>query len=125
MWTDISFNEPFEGTMPDMINNVTLPSDYTSFMQTHNGCEGDTGASWLVLYPIEELQEINDDFSEDLPEGHIIIGSNGGGELIGLTADGEYLIVPEIIEEEYLEIIGDNIENLPADINNYWEKMDQ
>ena len=31
--------------------------------------------------------------------------------------------VPEMIEEEYLEVIGDSIENLPADINNYWNKL--
>ena len=44
-------------------------------MKEHNGGEGDTGESWLVLFPIEE---------------------------------------------EYLEVIGDCIDNLPTDINSYW-----
>lgn len=123
MWSDFEFNEPYVGEIQKTINGVDLPIKYIEFMKKHNGGEGDTGESWLVLFPIEELQEINEDYEEYLPSGNIIIGSNGGGELFGINSDGKYFIVPEIIEEEYLEIISDSIDNLPLDINNYWNNL--
>ena len=120
MWSDFEFNEPYSGEFETVIYGVELPKEYVEFMKEHNGGEGDTGESWLVLFPIEELKEINDDYHDFLPDGNIIIGSNGSGELFGLNSDGKYFIVPEIIEEEYLEVIGDSIDNLPTDINSYW-----
>lgn len=120
MWTNFKFNSGYTGDVQRIILGVTLPDDYVEFMMKHNGGEGDIGESWLVLYPLEELQEINDEFQEDLPEGHIIIGSNGGGELIGVNCSGEYFIVPEIIEEEYLDVLGSCIDDLPKDINEFW-----
>ncbi len=120
MWSDFEFNEPYSGEFETVIYGVELPKEYVEFMKEHNGGEGDTGESWLVLFTIEELKEINDDYHDFLPDGNIIIGSNGSGELFGLNSDGKYFIVPEIIEEEYLEIVGDSIDNLPADINRYW-----
>ena len=123
MWSNFEFNEPYEGECPKNIYGVELPEEYVEFMKQHNGGEGDTGESWLVLFTIEELQEINDDYQEYLPTGNIIIGFNGGGERFGLNSFGKYFIVPEMIEEEYLEVIGDCIENLPIDINNYWNKL--
>lgn len=120
MWSDFEFNEPYSGEFDTVIYGVELPKEYVEFMKEHNGGEGDTGESWLVLFPIEELKEINDDYHDFLPDGNIIIGSNGSGELFGLNSDGKYFIVPEIIEEEYLEVIGDSIDNFPTDINSYW-----
>lgn len=123
MWEKFKFNEALNEATENSISGVQLPDDYLKFMLKHNGGEGDIGDSWLVLYPFEELQEINDEYSEDLPVGHIIIGDNGGGELFGVNCDGKYFIVPELIEEEYLEILGESIENLPAYIENYWSHL--
>lgn len=122
MWSDFDFNEPYNGEINNVIYGVELPEEYVAFMKAHNGGEGNIGESWLVLFPIEELQEINDDYQEYLPEGNIIIGSNGGGELFGVNNKGKYFIVPEIIEEEYLDVIGERIESLPTDINRFWSK---
>ena len=122
MWSDFDFNEPYNGEFNNVIYGVELPEEYVAFMKAHNGGEGNVGESWLVLFPIEELQEINDDYQEYLPEGNIIIGSNGGGELFGVNNKGKYFIVPEIIEEEYLDVIGERIESLPTDINRFWSK---
>lgn len=122
MWSDFDFNEPYNGEFNNVIYGVELPEEYVAFMKAHNGGEGNIGESWLVLFPIEELQEINDDYQEYLPEGNIIIGSNGGGELFGVDNKGKYFIVPEIIEEEYLDVIGERIESLPTDINRFWSK---
>ncbi|WP_405352416.1 SMI1/KNR4 family protein [Ruminococcus sp.] len=123
MWSEFEFNDPYQGTIPEIMCGLKLPTEYIEFMKRHNGGEGDTGESWLVIFPIEELESVNNDYKEYLPDGNIIIGSNGSGELFGLNKDGQYFIVPIIIEEEYMEIIGDSIENLPADINRYWREL--
>lgn len=123
MWSEFDFNNPYEGIISKTMCGLELPSEYIEFMKKHNGGEGDTGGSWLVIYPVEELEEINDNYREYLPEGNIIIGSNGGEELIGLNSEGQYFIVPEIIEEDYIKVIGDSMENLPADINRFWSEL--
>lgn len=119
-WGKFEFNPPYQGEDIDKINNVVLPKQYTDFMKKHNGGEGDIGETWFVLYPLEELQDINDDYETEkyLPE-HIIIGSNGGGELYGIDSKGNYFNVPDIIETEYLTLFGDDIESLPDKINEF------
>ena len=77
--------------------------------------------TWLVLFPLEELQGMNDAYCiEEFLPGHIIIGTNGGGELYGIDAKGNYFNVPEIIEEEYVAILGNDIDELPEKINGLW-----
>ena len=85
-WGMFEFNSPYFGEIIEKINDVVLPNDYyIELMKKHNGGEGDIGETWLILYPLEELQEINDDYEiEEILPGHIIIGSNGGGELYGI-----------------------------------------
>ena len=78
-WGMFEFNSPYFGEIIEKINDVVLPNDYIELMKKHNGGEGDIGETWLILYPLEELQEINDDYEiEEILPGHIIIGSNGG-----------------------------------------------
>ena len=124
MWKGFEFNKPYDGVIPDIINGVELPIEYIEFMRRHNGCYGDTGESYLILFPIEELEESNDDYNvSEYLEGCFIIGNNGAGELYGINKEGKYFIVPDIIEEEYLTVIGDSIESLPEDINNFWKNL--
>src|SRR5574344_848390 len=121
-WGEFEFNEPYNGKDIDKINNVTLPKQYLEFMKRHNGGEGDIGESWFVLYRLEELQEINDDYeiAEYLPD-HIIIGSNGAGELYGIDIDGNYFNVPDMIDEDDVTVFGKDIETLPNEINQFWK----
>jgi hypothetical protein len=77
---------------------VTLPQDYIEFIQKYNGGEGSIGKeAWLILFPLEELDEINEDYcvNEFLPN-HCIIGSSGGGELFGVDTSGNYFAVPAV-----------------------------
>ena len=84
-WGMFEFNTPYVGEIIEKINDVVLPNDYIEFMKRPNGGQGDIGDTWLILYRLEELQEINDDYEiEVFLPGHIIIGSNGGGELYGI-----------------------------------------
>jgi hypothetical protein len=84
------------------IVGVTLPQDYIEFMQKYNGGEGSVGKeAWLILFPLEELDEINEDYCIDefLPN-HCIIGSSGGGELFGVDTYGNYYAVPAVSMSE-------------------------
>lgn len=60
------------------------------------------GITWLMLDRLETLQELNEAVQEFLPDGTIIIGSDGGSELYGVNASGTYLNLPETMEEEYI-----------------------
>ena len=120
-WGEFIFNEPYTGDEVERINDVILPEQYIDFMKEHNGGEGDIGETWLVLFPLEVLQGMNDAYSiEEFLPGHIIIGTNGGGELYGIDAEGNYFNVPEIIEKEYIAILGNDIDELSERINELW-----
>ena len=120
-WGTFKFNTPYIGEMIEKINEVVLSKDYIEFMKKHNGGEGDIGETWLILYPLEELQEINDAYEiEEFLPGHIIIGSNGGGELYGIDNTGYFFNVQVLIEEDYVALLGTEIELLPDKINALW-----
>ena len=117
-WNGFEFNEPYNGTDIFKINEVVLPEQYVEFMKKHNGGEGDIGETWFVLYPLEDLQELNDAYEiEIFLPGHIIIGSNGGGELYGIDNTGNYFNVPMIMDENDITLLGTEIELLPDKIN--------
>lgn len=124
MWEDFAFNEPYKGEDITEINGIVLPESYIDFMKEHNGGEGDIGETWLVLYPMEELQEINDEFeiSELLP-GHIIIGSNGGGELYGIDAAGNFINVSAVMAEEDVTVLCNDMGVLAEKINEFWGNL--
>ena len=123
-WFEFEFNAPYEGKEIISVNDVTLPAQYLNFMKKHNGGVGDIGETWFLLYGLEKLQELNEayDMEKFLPN-HIIIGSNGGGELYGIDSQGNYFNVPVLIEEEYISYLGNDIEELPDRINELWRKM--
>lgn len=121
-WGMFEFNMPYVGEIIEKINDVVLPNDYIEFMKKHNGGQGDIDETWLILYRLEELQEINDDYEiEVFLPGHIIIGSNGGGELYGIDNKGNYFNVPVLIDEDDVFVLGTEIELLPDKINALWE----
>lgn len=121
-WKDFKFNEPYVGEEITSVNGISLPKQYLEFMKERNGGEGDIGKTWLILYKLENLQERNDlyNIKTFLPDC-IIIGSNGGGELYGINSNGEYFNVPEIIEKEYVTLLGNDINVLPDRINELWK----
>lgn len=123
-WTDFKFNEPYEGKVISNILGVPLPAQYIEFMKRHNGGEGDIGGiTWLMLDRLETLQELNEAVQEFLPDGTIIIGSDGGSELYGVNASGTYLNLPETMEEEYIAYLGDDLNELPQKIYELWNNM--
>ena len=121
-WGMFEFNKPYIGEFNEKIYDVVLPIDYIEFMKKHNGGEGDIGQTWLILYPLEEIQKINDDYEiEEFLPGHIIIGSNGGGELYGIDGKGNYFNVPVLMDENDITLLGTDMELLPDKINELWK----
>lgn len=59
---------------------ILFPPDYRAFMRQHNGVEADYGGSYLVLYPVEDLAEVNSGCGAGEHAGLVLIGSDGGGE---------------------------------------------
>jgi hypothetical protein len=69
---------------------VRLPEDYASWLRTNDGLERDLGGSYLSLYAVDELVGLNHDYAlAELMPGLILIGTDGGGEGIGLDVRGE------------------------------------
>lgn len=124
MWKKFEFNAPYNGGRISEINGVRLPQSYLDFMRQHNGGEGDIGETWLVLYPLEELREINDDYeiSEYLPD-HILIGGNGGEEFYGIDADGLFFNVPSTMDKRDLTILCDDMAQFAEKVNQFWKEL--
>ncbi len=124
MWEKFQFNEPYIGDNVTEINGVKLPQSYTNFMLKHNGGEGDIGETWLILYRIEELQIINDEyeFSDFLPK-HIVIGSNGGEEFYGIDANGMFFNIPSSFDEQDITVLCDDMEIFAEKVNDFWKNL--
>lgn len=59
--------------------NINFPQEYYDFLLISNGGEGAIGQSYLVLWKIEDLIELNDAYGvEEFAPGLLIIGSDGG-----------------------------------------------
>lgn len=89
------------------VNGVVLPEDYLIFMKEYNGGEGGIGEEgYIILYRLEELQEINCDYQvEKYLSNHCLIGSDGGGEAFGIDKEGNFFAIPYIPMDEEEKII--------------------
>lgn len=69
---------------------VRFPEDYARWLQGTDGLEGDLGGSYLSLFAVGEMVERNRGYAvaEFMP-GLILIGTDRGGEGIGLDLRGE------------------------------------
>jgi hypothetical protein len=79
---DFERNEPIaEATIKKLEAeiNFIFPEDYFAFMMDSNGGEGSIGESYLTLWKIEDLEELNEAYGvQDFAPGLLIIGSDGG-----------------------------------------------
>ena len=58
-----------------------FPAEYADFLRMSNGGEGFLGPErYLMLWPVEELAESNQDYEVDaMAPGLVLFGSSGGG----------------------------------------------
>ena len=124
MWEKFRFNEPYIGDNVTEINGVKLPQSYIDFMLKHNGGEGDIGQTWLLLYRIEELKKINDEYGlSDILPNHIVIGSNGGEEFYGIDANGMFFNIPSLFDEQDVIVLCDDMEIFAEKVNDFWKNL--
>lgn len=81
---DMDFTEPTSEEALTIVENqlnVNFPTQYRKFMLKSNGAEGSIGAhSYLVIWPIDEIVELNEGYGvEEFTPGLIYFGSDGGG----------------------------------------------
>lgn len=115
------FGQPYKGEVTEEVSGVLLPEDYLAFMKKHNGGEGDIGGTYLVLFPLEELQTVNDNYATaEVLDGCVIIGGDGGGELYGVTEDGRYFNVPAIMDKEDITYLGNTMEEFIRAVIALW-----
>ena len=92
------------GASPTTIAKVTgelgvpLPDDYLRLIAASNGVEGFVGESYLAVWPIEELPELNaSSMYEEYADGVVLFGSNGGNEGFAMVTSVDppaYIAVP-------------------------------
>ncbi len=121
-WDEVTFNEPLseDAEIPSEIAGVKLSEDYIEFMRKHNGCDGFTRNAAVVLFRIDELEEVNDDYgiAEYLP-GSCIVGGDGAGELYGIDSAGNYFMVPTIITLEDKIVLGKTLEEFLENLDRW------
>ncbi len=70
--------------------DVRFPEHYANWLQSNDGLEREKGGSYLSLYPLEDLVERNRGYAlAKFMPGLILIGTDGGGDGIGLDVRGE------------------------------------
>lgn len=79
---DIGSPAPQEAIISaEMALNAKLPNGYVNFLGHANGGEGLIGNSYLILWPVEQLQELNEAYNvKEFAPGLLLFGSSGGGE---------------------------------------------
>ena len=80
-------------------SGLQLPEDYLLFLQQANGGEGFIGAkTYLILWPLEQLVEMNNSYRvSEYAAGLFVFGSDGGGEAFAFdtrTAEMPIVSVP-------------------------------
>ncbi len=89
------------GAPKDLIDSVEqkigvkFPADYKKFLLMSNGVSGFVGKSYLLIWALEEIVEINQQASvNEFAPGLILFGSDGGGMSYALdTRDPIFSIV--------------------------------
>lgn len=69
---------------------MRFPADYAHWLQDSQGSEADLGGCYLSLYAVGELVERNRAYEvAAYVPGLILVGTDGGGEGIGLDTRGQ------------------------------------
>ena len=123
MFKDFEFNERPEKIITE-VNSLVLPDDYLAFMSEHNGGEGPLGENnYGRFYKMEELQEVNDDYEVGKWwPGHVVIGTDGGGELWAYNPDKKIYCQIDSCNTE--DDSGDTYTTISSSLEEFLIKMD-
>ena len=124
MFKEFDFNEKPEAIISE-INGMALPDDYLEFMSEHDGGEGPIGKNnYGRFYRMEELQEVNDGYEVGKWwPGHIVFGTDGGGELWAYNPDKK--IYCQIDSCDIEDDSGDTYMTISFSLEEFLLKMDE
>jgi len=100
---------------------VSLPSEYTLFLETMNGGEGFLGDNYLILWSVDELARCNAEMEVSrYAPGLLLFGTDGGGETFGFDSrspDFRIVMMPAIgmewgVEDQIASSFGGFLERL-------------
>ncbi|WPV00179.1 SMI1/KNR4 family protein [Mucilaginibacter sp. cycad4] len=116
-------SQPLEQGIIDAIP-FQLPDDYKFYLENYEPFEGSIGGEYVQFWKADELLEANEGYgiAEYLPNV-FGIGSNGGGELIGIEflSNGNHrIILSDLVslEEEYFIEIGTSFSDMLIRLDN-------
>lgn len=71
-----------------------FPDDYREFLLETDGAEGFVAElAYLMLWPVEELPEYNEDYEVDeMAPGLVLFGSSGGGTFYAFEREGGRIV---------------------------------
>jgi hypothetical protein len=68
---------------------VELSADYKTLMLTFDGGEGFIGENYMILWPVSDLIQFNEEYEvKKYAPDVFLFGSNGGGEAFGFDLRG-------------------------------------
>jgi hypothetical protein len=77
--------------------HITFPEDYKEFLLRSNGAEGIVGKAYLVLWSVEEIIKLNEEYSvERFAPGLLLFGTDGGDEAYGFDTKSEMLPIVNV-----------------------------
>ncbi|MCK4261258.1 MAG: SMI1/KNR4 family protein [Halanaerobiales bacterium] len=80
------------------ILKVIFPDEYKEFMLKYNGGEGEIGENnYLVVWPLEELIELNEEYAvNEFAPGLFLFGSDGGSVAYAFDTRKESIPIVEV-----------------------------
>lgn len=103
--------------------SINLPTDYYELLEYTNGGKGFIGEEYIILYELEELENINNEYnvSTFIPDLYLI-GSNGSSEAIAIDFSNheiKYVLIPFIFDKNDQIELGRTINELLERIYNH------
>jgi hypothetical protein len=89
-----------------------LPSDYLTFMLVTNGAEGKVGSSYVIIWPVEEVLQLNKSYGvSEFAPNLVLFGSDGGTKGYGFdTGSPDFEIVGvDLILTDVTERMGSSL----------------
>jgi phosphoribosylaminoimidazole (AIR) synthetase len=115
------------GVSPELISEieaeigVNFPKDYVELMSRINGMEGSVGNSYIRLWAINELIEMNEGYSvQEFAPGILLIGTDGGGEAFAFDLRDNEM---KIIQIPFIPMDVDNIIFCGNDLNSFYNYL--
>lgn len=103
-------------------SNMKLPAEYKKFLKLTNGGEGFVGAnSYAILWPLEDLIELNKSYNvNEYAPGLVIFGSNGGGEAYAFdTRSG----IMDVVQVPFVGMDIDLAQKIAPSFDKFIEKL--